>query len=212
MKRTVVEKFYIIFNLSAQKQYVGRTRNLDQRYAAHVSQLRAGKHENPELQSDWDRDGEEAFMWVDVILRAGEMSADLVEDLLIDTLDTMDPKRGYNRMTNRGWGPHARLRDLERKLIRSGRFRLIPEIHSDDPIKAEYLDSVWKGHDKKSRKRPEWDEPDEQSHTLEEQEQESEPAAGVGKCEEEKDELRDGEEGEGWEEERRVAEEGEEQL
>ena len=57
MKRIVVEKIYIILNLAAQKQYVGRTQNLDQRYAAHVSQLRAGKHENPDLQRDWDRDG-----------------------------------------------------------------------------------------------------------------------------------------------------------
>ena len=125
MKRIVVEKLYIIFNLAAHKQYVGRTRNLDQRYAAHVSQLRAGRHENTELQSDWDRDGEENFIWVDVLLRAGQMRTSILEDLLIDTLQPTDPTTGYNRMTSRGWSVHARLRDLERKLIRRGKFKLI---------------------------------------------------------------------------------------
>ena len=175
MKRTVVEKFYIIFNLAAQKQYVGRTRNLDQRYAAHVSQLRAGKHENPELQSDWDRDGEEAFMWVDVILRAGEMSADLIEDLLIDTLRTLDPALGYNRKTSRGWGTHARLRDLERKLIRSRKYHLLPGVKLDDPIQEKHLESVWKGHGKVKEEQAEEADLEEESETLKEAQTAGEP-------------------------------------
>ena len=102
MKRTVVEKIYIIFNLAAQKQYVGRTRNLDQRYSDHVSKLRGGKHENPDLQRDWGRPGEESFIWVDVMLRAGQIRPSILEDLLIDTLETTEPASGYNRMTSRG--------------------------------------------------------------------------------------------------------------
>jgi len=155
MKRTVVEKFYIMFNLVAQKQYVGRTRNLDARYSDHVNKLRAGRHENPELQRDWDRDGEESFIWVDVILRAGDIRANLMEDLLIDTLNTLDPAYGYNRMTSRGWGPHAKLRDLERKLIQHRKFKLIPGACLDDPIAAGYLESVWKGHGRVKAEEPE---------------------------------------------------------
>ena len=46
------------------------------------------------LQGDWDHDSEEAFVWVDVILRAGGIPADLMEDLLIDSLNTIDPAHG----------------------------------------------------------------------------------------------------------------------
>ena len=179
MKRTVIEKIYIIFNLAAQKQYVGRTRNLDQRYSDHVGKLRAGKHENPDLQRDWDRAGEDNFIWVDVLLRAGQMRPNILEDLLIDTLQTTEPASGYNRMTSRGWSVHARLRDLERKLIRRGRFQLIPGVSLDDPIMESYVEGVWKGHGKKKRERPQWEESEEQWDALEEQEQEGEALEGT---------------------------------
>ena len=106
------------------------------------------------MQRDWDRDGEENFIWVDVLLRAGQMRPNILEDLLIDTLQTTEPTLGYNRMTSRGWSPHTRLSDLERKLIRRGKFKLIPGVKLDDPIAEVYLESVWKGHGKKKRERP----------------------------------------------------------
>jgi hypothetical protein len=64
-----------------------------------VSSLRRGKHEIPDLQRDWDRDGEENFIWVDVVLRVRQIRANPLEDLLIDTLQTTEPAFGYNRMT-----------------------------------------------------------------------------------------------------------------
>ena len=169
MKLTVNEKIYIIFNLAAGKQYVGKTRNLDSRYSAHVSRLRTGKHEIPELQSDWDRDGEHSFIWVDVLLRAGQMQARMLEDLLIDTLETTEPTLGYNRMTSRGWSLHTRLRDVERKLIRAGGFKLMPGVKLDDPISRRYLDSVWKGHGKVKVEQPEETECEEQLDSLRQQ-------------------------------------------
>jgi hypothetical protein len=120
-----------------------------------VSKLRARRHENPELQRDWDRDGEQNFIWVDVLLRAGYMRPHLLEDLLIDTLRTMDPTLGYNRMTSRGWSQHARLRDLERKLIRGRKFKLIPGVKLGDAIDERYLESVWKGHGRVKDEQPE---------------------------------------------------------
>src|SRR4029453_13264167 len=181
----------------------------------HVSKLRTGRHENPDLQRDWDRDGEDNFIWVDVLLRAGQMRPNVLEDLFIDTLQTTEPASGYNRMTSRGWSSHARPRDLERKLIRRGKFKLIPGVKLDDPIAEVYLESVWKGHGKKKRERPKREESKEQWDALEEQEEgghEGEPLEGPDESEEE-DELRDGEEGEKWEEEeRRAGGEGEEQL
>jgi hypothetical protein len=102
-------------------------------------------------------------------------------------------------MTSRGWSSHARLRDLERKLIRRGKFKLIPGVKLDDPIAEVYLESVWKGHGKKKRERPEWGEPEEQWVALDEQVD----GGLVGEALEGPDlsveeELRDGEEGEKW--------------
>ena len=58
-------------------------------------------------------------------------------------------------MTSRGWSVHARLRDLERKLIRGGGFKLIPGGSLNDPIMESYLETVWKGHGKEDREQPE---------------------------------------------------------
>ena len=169
MKKLVQEKIYIIFNLAAQKAYVGRTRNLDSRYSDHVRQLRKGRHENPDLQRDWDRDGEENFIWVDVLLRAGEIEPNILEDLLIDTLRTLEPTLGYNRMTSRGWSEYAKVRDLERKLKRS-QFTLIPGINLGDPIQEGYLKSVLKGHGRVKIEQPEEAEWEDEWEALEEEE------------------------------------------
>ena len=199
MKRVVQEKIYVILNLALHKQYVGRTRNLDSRYSDHVSKLRAGRDENPDLQRDWGRDGEENFIWVDVLLRAGALPPNILEDLLIDTLGTVDPALGYNGMTSRGWSSHARLRDMERKVIRARKFQLRPGGSLDDPIMESYLETVWKGHGKENREQPKREESEEQRDAPEEHEEEGEARGGPGKCEEGEEELRDGEEGEGWE-------------
>lgn len=46
---------YLIIDKGTGKFYVGSTRNVHERYQRHISQLRAGKHHNFELQSLWER-------------------------------------------------------------------------------------------------------------------------------------------------------------
>src|SRR3954471_8405879 len=99
----------------------------------------------------------------------------MLEDLLIDTLQTLDPALGYNRMTSRGWSPHARLRDMERKLIRSGKFKLISGVELDDPIQEGYLESVWKGHEKVKAEQAEEADCEEELEAAEEDGTEGEP-------------------------------------
>jgi hypothetical protein len=209
MKQRANEKIYIIFNLAAKKQYVGKTQGLNSRCRAHVRDLRAGAHDNRELQRDWDRDGEDSFIWVDVLLRVGQMRAGLLEDLLIDTLQTLEPAFGYNRMTSRGWSKYARLCDLERKLIRLRKYKLIPGLDPYAPISDAYLEAFWKGHGKKVKEESEVEESEDEWDELEEWAEGGESLEDPDESEE--DALRDGEEGEGWEEEeRRAGEEGEE--
>ena len=90
-----------------------------------------------------------------MLLRAGDMRLKDVEDVLIELLDTIDPSHGYNRMTNSGWSPHTRVRDLERKLIRRKKFELIPGVKLDDPILGKYFETVWKAHANGKLGRPE---------------------------------------------------------
>lgn len=48
-----MEHIYLITNTQTGKVYVGRTKNIPNRFAVHRSELRLGKHSNPDLQADY---------------------------------------------------------------------------------------------------------------------------------------------------------------
>jgi hypothetical protein len=52
---------YCIKNTATDKCYVGKSKNYITRKGEHASRLRKGKHENPRLQEDWTKFGEDAF-------------------------------------------------------------------------------------------------------------------------------------------------------
>jgi hypothetical protein len=47
---------YLITNTRTGKVYVGKTKNTGNRWAVHRSELRLGKHSNPDLQLDYSAD------------------------------------------------------------------------------------------------------------------------------------------------------------
>jgi predicted GIY-YIG superfamily endonuclease len=52
---------YAIRNRGTGAMYVGCTQSLRARWDTHVFALRAGRHDQPLLQSAWDADGADAF-------------------------------------------------------------------------------------------------------------------------------------------------------
>ena len=62
-----MEKYiYRITNTINNKCYIGQTKDYEQRFAEHKRLLRRNKHQNPHLQSAWNKYGEKNFSF-DVI-------------------------------------------------------------------------------------------------------------------------------------------------
>lgn len=55
---------YAILNIVDQKTYIGKSKNIEQRWYTHKSQLRHFTHDNKGLREDWARLGESAFCFV----------------------------------------------------------------------------------------------------------------------------------------------------
>ncbi len=54
---------YQIVNSANNKIYIGETLQGELRWKKHLTRLRGNYHENPKLQADFDKFGEEAFEW-----------------------------------------------------------------------------------------------------------------------------------------------------
>ena len=89
----MVKGIYRIVNLKNSKIYIGSTTNFSRRRKEHVKRLRSNKHNNKHLQASFNKFGEENFKFE--IL---EKTEDLIvrEQYYIKTLNTMNPKIGYN--------------------------------------------------------------------------------------------------------------------
>lgn len=58
-----VSGIYCIENTINHKTYIGSSKNIYQRLLKHFALLRHNKHENPHLQSAWNKYGESNFTW-----------------------------------------------------------------------------------------------------------------------------------------------------
>ena len=62
-KELKVSGIYCIENIINHKTYIGSSKNIYQRLLKHFALLRHNKHQNPHLQSAWDKYGESNFRW-----------------------------------------------------------------------------------------------------------------------------------------------------
>ena len=58
-----VSGIYCIENTTNHKTYIGSSKNIYQRLLKHFALLRHNKHQNPHLQSAWNKYGESSFRW-----------------------------------------------------------------------------------------------------------------------------------------------------
>lgn len=58
-----VSGIYCIENITNHKTYIGSSKNIYQRLLKHFALLRHNKHQNPHLQSAWNKYGEDSFRW-----------------------------------------------------------------------------------------------------------------------------------------------------
>jgi hypothetical protein len=134
---------YGILCLQNEKWYIGSSRDVMKRIFEHRAQLRRGGHFSlPRLQADWNQYGEENFAFIKFLNPPYGIGC--YENYLIEKLNTLEHKQGYNKMLNNRWGPEASIRDIENKYARSGSFVRLPGINAETPMSATYVESFKK--------------------------------------------------------------------
>ncbi|MGX9291011.1 GIY-YIG nuclease family protein [Bacillus sp. A015] len=86
---------YSITNMCNSKIYIGQSVNVKRRLNDHKYLLKKGKHHNTYLQREFNKFGEDNFVFaIEVFCPIEEL--DLQERQLINNRDSMNRKRGYN--------------------------------------------------------------------------------------------------------------------
>lgn len=90
---------YLISCKKIEKYYIGESQNVVTRLCAHKNKLRRNIHENKELQSDFNKFGEENFLFQKLIFGYG-LNKDKRLELETHILLTLEPEKRYNIYTN----------------------------------------------------------------------------------------------------------------
>lgn len=93
-KSSSVSGIYMIRCNQNGKVYIGQSRHIQNRWRAHRTGLRTGKHGDPHLQAAWRLYGEAAFEFT--LLYDGQGDLDALEMQYIQQYQALDPDRGYN--------------------------------------------------------------------------------------------------------------------
>ena len=87
---------YCIENTVNNKKYVGKSIDIHKRFIKHKSQLRNNNHENPYMQRQWNKYGEDSFKFY-ILEQCEKDEMDKKEAEWIAKLNTyLDKKVGYN--------------------------------------------------------------------------------------------------------------------
>jgi group I intron endonuclease len=95
MPRIVTCGVYGIFNSTTGKVYIGSAVRVERRWTDHRHFLRIGRHHSPHLQAAWEKDGEDAFLWV-VLESCSSGNLQATEQKWIDSFDSANRTHGYN--------------------------------------------------------------------------------------------------------------------
>ena len=95
MIRDYPRKVYAIQHNTTGRIYVGSTKNVTNRYWAHMGDLRNGKHCNKGMQKDFNEYGENYSLYILDTIETGKQKD--IEYYWMEKLKTYDPKIGYNK-------------------------------------------------------------------------------------------------------------------
>jgi len=104
---------YALVNLENGKCYVGKTSNLRKRISQHLSQLKAGKHQNRAMQEDYNT----GYIFKSVILEEFKEdieSRDLykAENFYITLYKSIEEEHGYNSYKQTAHLPYDSIRKM----------------------------------------------------------------------------------------------------
>lgn len=135
---------YIIECLASSACYAGGTDAIKQRLMDHIAKLRAGRHDLPLLQADWQTFGAEQFVFWIRYSSAAEINHLEREACLI--LNGLEEYGGYNKSLVRARGLSSRIRDSERKYRRRRRFCPINANSEHQRLNPDYIRTFCQGN------------------------------------------------------------------
>lgn len=94
MGRYYPRDVYAIQHNETKKIYIGTSRDVQQRYRTHIWDLKRGDHNSAEMQSDFDKYGENYSLFI--LDRLEKPSENKREYEWMEKLRTTDPRYGYN--------------------------------------------------------------------------------------------------------------------
>ena len=99
---------YIIHNLITKRNYAGSTTTgkVEFRVSKHMYLLRTQRHREPQFQKDYDRYGEESFVWKSVG-KYDYNEAKRMEIFMMKVLRSQDERYGYNCKDKSGTSKYA---------------------------------------------------------------------------------------------------------
>jgi group I intron endonuclease len=116
---------YMITNIVDGKIYVGSSKDVELRFRQHQKSLKGGYHINKHLQNAWSKYGEQAFKFEVIEYCSPDVMIELEQDL-IESLECLDRKKGYNLMPAAPGNPYTE--EIRKKISEANRRRrLSPE-------------------------------------------------------------------------------------
>lgn len=95
MQKDIISGIYCIENSITGKKYIGQSRNINDRWYKHKSELNHNVHDNDYLQNAWNKYGEENFRFY-ILDQCDENDLDEKEKYYIELHDTLNREHGYN--------------------------------------------------------------------------------------------------------------------
>ena len=104
---------YKITNLVNGKFYIGSSANYNARISQHKYDLKRNKHHSNRLQLDWNKYGEDKFIFELIESVSQRNNLSLIEQKYLDELKSYDNRIGYNIATDASAGMSGRTQSLE---------------------------------------------------------------------------------------------------
>ena len=129
---------YLITNIQNNKNYVGKSLNIESRWKTHISHLKLKKHINADLQKEWDEYGEDTFTFK--LLEV--CSKDILTSRENHWIDIFNAKEyGYNfnnrKTSKKQWKSNTRKDEKIEKLM-----NLLNHYIEDDTLEFFYYSDI----------------------------------------------------------------------
>lgn len=134
---------YEIYNTKNEKSYVGKTSGFDARVQVHKSLLNRQRHDNYQLQLDWNKYGTGSFLFRPIACAIDGTHLASLEDYFIELRKSCLNQFGYNKSNNKQRNTESRFKDSERKYRDKGKYAFIHGITIHEPVAGVLLDKFF---------------------------------------------------------------------